>query len=144
MEVITIEIKRLLMLTLLCLVLISGMLIAGQYLFQDSAMAASWKQKGPDYTPSEEFKKYTTAPPITESQKNMAISVAFSSKLHDAYKTNKQGPVTVQWAYPYTGTIHISKVVGSDGSNVYGLLWFDVDNSGNITNEGFNDWNTYW
>ncbi len=100
------------------------------------------------------------APPMTGIQKIDALLVASAPTLNAltstvgggaAHKTfgdylrGSHGPLTIAWAYPYTGDIRLSMPVGSLSSDEYGLAYaiVDIDNR-SIPSEGFVDWHTYW
>jgi hypothetical protein len=97
------------------------------------------------YTPSKEFIDYINAPVITPDQKDVAQKIVEGSAIFQEYASSPRGETTCVWAYPYTRTLHLSAVVGSPGSDSYGLIWFDVDpRSGAIQKEGFSNWMKYW
>ena len=97
------------------------------------------------YIPSKEFIEYENAPVITQDQQDLAQKIIEESAIFENYAGFAKGETTCVWAYPYTGTLHLSMVVGSLGSESYGLLWFDLDpKSGEIQKEGFSNWLKYW
>jgi len=110
---------------------------------------------------SKNFTEYTNAPSITGIQKIEALMIVSTSTLNshllsgaDAGATHKKfgdylksshGPITFEWAYPYTGIIRLSMPVGNLSSNEYGLAYahVNIDNQ-SIQSEGFIDWHKYW
>lgn len=113
------------------------------------------------FGPSKNFTEYINAPSITGIQKIDALRIASTSTLDshllsgaDAGATHKKfgdylksshGPITFEWAYPYTGIIRLSMPVGNLSSNEYGLAYahVNIDNQ-SIQSEGFVDWHKYW
>jgi hypothetical protein len=63
----------------------------------------------------------------------------------EKFKDYSHGPVTVVWAYPYTGTQRMSTVIGSEQSDVYGLYYAYYDpKSDSLVDDGFVNWKRYW
>ena len=97
------------------------------------------------YTPSKEFIDYINATAITSDQKEEAEKIIDGSAISKQYASLPKGETTCVWVYPYSGTLHLSTVMGSPESGSYGLLWFDVDpRSGATEKEGFSNWLKYW
>jgi hypothetical protein len=84
----------------------------------------------------------------TSTQNSHQLSGADASATHKKfgdYLKSSHGPITFEWAYPYTGSIHLSMPVGNLSSNEYGLAYalVNIDNQ-SIQSEGFVDWHKYW
>jgi hypothetical protein len=95
--------------------------------------------------PTSEFLEYKKAPAITQDQKDQCLRLIMKSKGFEKYRHISHGPLNVGWAYPSTGKLRISMVVGSDTSDIYGLYYTNVDpESDSIQDEGFVDWTKYW
>lgn len=98
-----------------------------------------------DSRPPGEFLDYMNAPATTRDQKDQCLRLITKSKGFEKFRNISQGPVSVTWAYPYTGNLIISMVVGSDTSDTYGLYSAEIDpESDCIVDEGFLDWKKYW
>lgn len=113
------------------------------------------------FGPSKDFTEYTNAPSITGIQKIDALMIASTSTLNSHlssaanagvthknfgdYLRSSHGPITIEWAYPYTGNVRLSIPVGSLSSNEYGLAYalVNIDNM-SIRSEGFVDWHEHW
>jgi len=113
------------------------------------------------FGPSKDFTDYINAPSITGIQKIDALMIASTStpnsylssaanaaathKNFGDYLRSSHGPITIEWAYPYTGNVRLSMPVGSLSSNEYGLAYalVNIDNM-SILSEGFVDWHNYW
>jgi PKD repeat protein len=110
---------------------------------------------------SKDVTDYINAPSITGIQKIDALRIASTSTLDshlssgaDAgaihkkfgdYLKSSHGPITIEWAYPYTGIIRLSMPVGNLSSNEYGLAYALVNiDTQSILSEGFVDWHKYW
>lgn len=94
--------------------------------------------------PSKESIDDRNAPVISQEQKDLAQKITEESDIFKKYSGFSRGKTTCVWAYPYSGTLHLSMIIGSPISDTYGLLWFDIDNKGVIQNYGFSDWINYW
>lgn len=99
------------------------------------------KVPGPAYTPSSEYQTWSSAPSITQKEKDDALSALNASDLFNKYLVYPHGPVNFTWAYPYTGAIHGTVIINS--SKYYGQLSFDEEN-GQVSNVNFINWNLYW
>lgn len=105
------------------------------------------------FNPSKEFLEYMNAPSLTLDEKREAVKITGSSaaglagtqKKFGDYLNSSHGPMTILWAYPYSGDIYLSMTVGSPASDEYGLAYaiVNVDNA-TVLSEGFTDWHTYW
>ncbi len=126
-------------------ILLAIFLLAGIVAVQQHATASKSEKAPISYVPSKEFLDYKNAPAITQEQKDAALKIASTS---DIFKNNTKyphGSINFVWAYPYSGTMHLSTTVNSETSQVYGQMWFDIDiNSGNVLNAGFSNWRKYW
>ncbi|WP_292370506.1 hypothetical protein [Methanoregula sp. UBA64] len=113
------------------------------------------------FSPSKNFTGYSDAPSITGIQKIDALMIASTStrdshlssaanagaihKKFGDYLKSSHGPITIEWAYPYTGIIRLSMPVGNLSSNEYGLAYAIVNiDTQSILSEGFVDWHNYW
>jgi hypothetical protein len=113
------------------------------------------------FGPSKDFTDYINTPSITGIQKIDALMIASTSTLNSHlssaanagvphknfgdYLRSSHGPITIEWAYPYTGNVRLSMPVGSLSSNEYGLAYalVNIDNR-SILSDGFVDWREYW
>jgi hypothetical protein len=118
-------------------------LVVGLLHIQQQAIALNPKKLPTPYTPSKEFLDYINAPAITQEQKDNALKIASTSDVFKQYIKYPHGPINVVWSYPYTGAIHMSTIIDSETSQVYGLLSLNIDN-GMVKNAGFSNWRNYW
>ena len=97
------------------------------------------------FRPSSEFLEYKNAPAITPGEKDKYERLIADSKGFEKFKDISHGPVTVVWAYPYTGRQMISTVIGSEQSDVYGLYYADYDpKNDSLVDDGFVNRKKYW
>ena len=97
------------------------------------------------YTPSKEYIDYINAPVITPEQKVLVQNALETTDVFKKYADVPRKEPTYAWAYPYSGKIYVSTIIGSSSSEVYGLLWSDIDaHTGKIQDYGFSNWNKYW
>jgi hypothetical protein len=94
---------------------------------------------------SKEYLDYLNAPAILQSDKDRFTQLIPNSMGFEKFKDYSHGPVTVVWAYPYTGTQRMSTVIGSEQSDVYGLYYAYYDpKSDSLVDDGFVNWKRYW
>ena len=95
--------------------------------------------------PSSEFLDYMNAPAITQGEKDQCLRLLEGSKNFSKFRDISHGPVTVRWAYPYTGNLILSTVVGSETTDPCGLYSAEIDpKNDSIVFEGLLDWKKYW
>lgn len=97
------------------------------------------------YLPSREFQDYTNAPSLTAEQKETALRIAGDSTKFQEYLNESHGSIMFEWAYPYSGVVHISMTSGSAAAPEYGLASADVNLAlSQPVNVSFTDWKKYW
>ena len=126
-------------------IILATFLLIGMIVMLQPVLALKSDKVPIQYTPSKEFIDYKNAPVITQDQQDYAQKIVEGSDTFKKYASFPRRQATCVWAYPYSGTLHLSMVVVTPTSDLYGLLWFDINpDSGAIQNKGFSNWIKYW